>query len=124
MPPVSNQSNITYFKREEFSCFCCNKNKVSDKLLSLLETCRSVYGKSMFIESGYRCEKHNAEVGGAPESAHVKGEAADIRCLSSSDRYALLRVLLTFGAKRIGLHEKFIHVDVSETLAQNVMWIY
>lgn len=80
----------------------------------------------MYIESGYRCEKHNADpkIGGKPESAHLTGEAADIRCLSSSDRYALLRVLLSFGAKRIGLHQKFIHVDVSETLDQNVTWFY
>jgi uncharacterized protein YcbK (DUF882 family) len=29
------------------------------------------------ITSGNRCEKHNAAVGGAPESQHIKGRGSD-----------------------------------------------
>ncbi|PRY74764.1 peptidase M15-like protein [Yoonia maritima] len=32
----------------------------------------------LFITSGYRCPRLNAEIGGLPDSQHLRGEAADI----------------------------------------------
>ena len=49
--------------------------------LEVLEPVRRRFGRTL-INSGYRCEKLNAAVGGVKESQHLRGEAADIHCSS------------------------------------------
>ena len=72
--------NITKnFKRSEFNCKCgCGYNVVTQRLADTLQEIRDYIGKPIVIVSGCRCETHNRKVGGVPESAHMKGEAADI----------------------------------------------
>ena len=50
----------------------------------VLDPLREAYGKPIIVNSGYRCPKLNAAVGGAASSQHVKGEAADIRSLTDT----------------------------------------
>ena len=45
---------------------------------NVLDAVRERFGKPIRVNSGYRCPKHNAEVGGVPNSQHMRGEAADI----------------------------------------------
>ncbi len=45
---------------------------------NVLDPLREKYGKSIKVNSGYRCPRHNEEVLGARNSQHMKGEAADI----------------------------------------------
>lgn len=45
----------------------------------VLQPARNWYGKALYINSGFRCEKVNSLVGGSPTSDHVNGRAADIR---------------------------------------------
>ena len=70
-----------YFQLSEFKCKCgkCSipDNVPSDRLIEILEEIREHYGKPLIINSGYRCEAHNAKIGGAKNSQHVKGSAAD-----------------------------------------------
>ena len=113
------------FSSSEFECRCpCKKVRVDPRLLELLELARAITGKPIVIHSGFRCPAHNAAVGGKPNSAHLTGEAADIVCTFSSDRYDLLRTFLTLGATRIGVGAGFIHVDVSQALPQRCLWTY
>lgn len=67
-------------------------NKVLDPL-------RKKWGRPIIVTSGYRCPKLNAAVGGATNSAHMYGQAADIRTQSDSreDNMALLRCILASG---------------------------
>lgn len=46
--------------------------------VDLLEPVRATLGRSMHVNSGYRCPALNMAVGGAPNSAHVLGCAADV----------------------------------------------
>jgi uncharacterized protein YcbK (DUF882 family) len=117
---------VNYFKREEFKCPCCGEIKVSDELLHRLNMARDIYGKAMVVSSGYRCPKHNAEVGGVPSSAHMTGDAADIRCYGVFDRYNMINAFYNASFLRIGIAESFIHVDVSlnPVHPQNVVWVY
>jgi len=48
------------------------------KLASQLQTLRNHLGRRIHINSGYRSPQHNRAVGGADESQHVLGKAADI----------------------------------------------
>ena len=113
-----------WFKPEELACKHCGASGVTLDLIELLDWLRDQYGKPIIINSAYRCPAHNAQVGGVPESAHVTGEAADIGCSFAVDRMKLIELALDAGVNRIGVAPKFIHIDLSKTLPQNVFWLY
>ena len=47
--------------------------------LQKLDRARDVAGVPFIITSAYRCEQHNKNVGGKPNSAHLRGYAVDIK---------------------------------------------
>lgn len=49
-------------------------------LCDTLELVRTLAGRPITISSGYRCAALNTAVGGARDSAHLTGQAADIGC--------------------------------------------
>ena len=51
---------------------------------NVLEPLRLKVNEVIRITSGYRCEKLNKLIGGAKNSQHVEGKAADIRCENMS----------------------------------------
>ena len=70
-----------YFKSTEFDCEgkdCCTETLIDSDLLNVLTKVRQRFGP-VIINSGYRCRKHNADIGGASASKHISGQAADIR---------------------------------------------
>ena len=75
------------------------------------------------ITSGYRSAQENQEVGGVPDSAHVKGLGVDLAADNSTDRCQILKGLFAVGFKRIGVYDKHIHVDDDKTKPQDVIWI-
>ena len=115
------------FSRREFECKCgCGFDDVAPILVERLQEIRSTFGV-MKISSGCRCENHNRRVGGKNgkvKSAHVYGEAVDIVCETSRDRYYLVKLACEAGFNRIGVSDKFVHLDVSDYHPQNVMWTY
>ena len=113
-----------YFKKSEFSCFCCGANKVNNELIIKLDIAREMAGIPFIVNSGYRCEKHNEQVGGSMHSAHLNGMGADIRATDSRTRWKILNALYTVGFNRIGIHKRFIHCDIDETLEQQVTFLY
>lgn len=72
------------FSLNEFRCKCCKELPadawmyVEHLVNNLLDPVRDAFGKPIKVNSGYRCEKHNKEVGGAKNSQHLLGQAADI----------------------------------------------
>lgn len=62
----------------------------------VLDPLRDAWGKPITVNSGYRCAELNIKVGGAEQSQHLRGEAADITAGSRADNrklYELLRRL-------------------------------
>ena len=51
---------------------------------AVLDPAREKLGRPIAVNSGFRCVVHNRKVGGATSSQHMRGEAADIRPVSSS----------------------------------------
>ncbi len=68
-----------HFSRKEFECRCCGRLQLNQRLLDGLEALRTLAGVPVVINAGYRCPRHNQEVGGVPDSEHTHGLAADIR---------------------------------------------
>ena len=76
---------------EEFRCKCCGQVAFPENIEALVENvldpAREKLGAPIVVNSGYRCPKHNAEVGGVPNSQHMRDEAADI-CCADNERLA------------------------------------
>ena len=111
------------FSEREFRCPCCDASKINMGFIDKLQFAREQIGKSMTITSGYRCFSHNRTVGGSDNSSHVIGLAADISCTNSSDRMLFLSIFPEFF-NRIGVTSKFIHVDIDDAKAPDVLWLY
>lgn len=47
-------------------------------ITNILDPLREAYGKPIYVNSGFRCELLNKAVGGAKNSEHLSGSAADI----------------------------------------------
>lgn len=84
-----------------------------------LQNIRNRIGWPMVLNSGYRNPYHNRNVGGARESAHMYGAAADVRPPDFNrngkvERYEkrILRYeALREGADYIGLYARHVHMD-------------
>ena len=113
-----------YFKINEFECPCCKKNLISSSLIKKLDEARELAGVPFIINSGYRCEKHNKEVGSSKTSSHLLGLAVDIRVLHSTTRFIVIGALIKAGFTRLGIAKDFIHVDIDNAKANGVIWTY
>lgn len=106
---------MKHFKFEEFRCRCCNglpplaRKNIEALVDNVLDPAREQLGRAIIVNSGYRCQKHNAEVGGVPASQHLRGEAADIRCDNNKE---LERILTRLGRyDQLIIYPTFIHVS-------------
>ena len=106
------------FKLDEFKCKCgkCDPILVDDVLVNWLQRIRDHFGKSVNVNSGYRCKTHNAspKVGGSPTSHHVKGMAADIRVQGITPE-EVAKYAESIGIQRIGLYDTFVHIGSNTT---------
>jgi zinc D-Ala-D-Ala carboxypeptidase len=109
------------FSRAEFACKgqnCCGASApVDPRLVAGLQELREKTGTMLVISSGFRCRRHNAEVGGEAESQHTLGMAADVLCPSgwTSERLARMAEMVeVFRRGGIGIYPGRIHVDVRE----------
>ena len=120
-----------YFQRSEFACkgtTCginggnCGFAAVDAELLAVLTDIRETYGKPVKITSACRCVNHNKNVGGKPDSMHIKGMAADIQVEGFSpakiEQYLLGKYPDKYG---IAASTTFTHIDVRPTKAR---WKY
>lgn len=105
------------FKASEFRCKgkdCCDEFKIDEALVEWLQKIRDHFGKSVTVNSGYRCPIHNPKVGGSPSSHHMRGQAADIWISGVAPR-KIAEYAEQIGVKRIGLYETekdgyFVHI--------------
>ena len=112
----------TNFNSSEFDCHgsgCCSSTLVDDKLVTYLQQIREHFGKPVNISSGYRCATHNKNIGGATNSRHSKGQAADIYITGVAPA-EIAKYAESIGILGIGLYETnsdgfFVHVDTRET---------
>ena len=120
--------------RREFACRCgCGADNIAMSLVNRLQAIRDEIGMPVSINSGVRCEAHNAAQGGKDGSPHVPadvgdgqgivGHAADVSCYSSMYRKAF-RDAAGKHFTRVGMGKDFVHVDDDPRKPQGVEWTY
>jgi zinc D-Ala-D-Ala carboxypeptidase len=114
---------IKHFKHKEFACRHCGEIKVDINLLEKLEQLRTAIGnRPIYINSGYRCPTHNRNVGGAKNSQHMYGKAADIRAKDMSPRTLEKFADTIFANGGVGMGgQNIVHVD---TRGHKARWYY
>ena len=104
------------FKVKEFACKCCGWNIIDQRLINMCQALRDELGVPVKVNSGCRCNKHNAEVGGVRNSTHTRGLAADLSCsLGAGALFAAAKKLHAAG-KLNDLsycikYSRWIHID-------------
>ena len=81
---------------------------------NVLDPLREKYGKPIQVNSGYRCPKHNLTVGGATQSQHMKGEAADVAPMSgdTSELERMVEIIKQNGKwDQMIVYPTFVHVS-------------
>ena len=101
------------FSRSEFTCSCgCGFDTVDAELLDILQTARDDLGAIFTITSACRCLERNEIVGGAANSQHPKGRAADIQVKGITPtkvhEYFFNKYPDKYG---LGKYQTFTHID-------------
>lgn len=80
-------------------------------------------GKPILVTSGYRCPSLNTAVGGAKDSAHMSGWAADFRCPEFGAPQEIVRFLAGQEVKFDQLIQEgtWVHLSVAPAMRQEVL---
>ena len=111
------------FRIQEFVCHCgCGmppeaRQNIEALVTNVHDPVRDEYGKPIYVNSGYRCEKHNKAVGGVPKSQHMVGQAADISLRLTAyslqdELMKLARIIVAQGKfDQLIIYPTFLHVS-------------
>lgn len=114
---TNNERLTQHFKAEEFRCKDGTKEFLwAPKLLAVLEEIRQHFNEPVIINSGYRTPTWNTKVGGAKNSYHVKGMAADIVVKNHDSKEVAEYASKVLGESGGGVikYSNFVHIDVRE----------
>jgi zinc D-Ala-D-Ala carboxypeptidase len=112
---------MTPITHADLLCKCCGQGNPHPNLILAVNQLQDLAQRQLEIDSGCRCEKHNAAVGGERHSQHLLGRAAHLKAhgLSSLELYLLAEQVPFLCQGGIGLYpQHFIHIDVREGRAR------
>lgn len=78
----------------------------------VLDPARMKLGKAIRISSGFRCPSLNKAVGGAPNSYHLVGRAADLVLDDEDELFRLYDILGSLPHKELYMRNNYIHVSL------------
>lgn len=120
-------NNTKNFSVQEFACHHCGGNNIQQGVLDTAQALRDELGVPVHVNSGFRCEKHNAAVGGVKGSNHTKGLAADLSSSAGAVKmFETMKLLHSQGkVPALGyciLYRKknFIHIDIVRRKSGNI----
>lgn len=98
--------------------------KMDKGFLARLKKAEKIAGLNFSFTSAFRSHDYNHKVGGVHNSAHTTGNAVDISANSIEERDRIVWAATKAGFRRIGIGERFVHVDDDATKSQDVAWGY
>ena len=109
---------MKYFKMSEFECRdgcpmpASARENIEALVEAVLDPAREKFGKPITVNSGYRCPRHNAAVGGVPNSQHMRGEAADVSAGSAQASREVGKIIEQLGKfDQLIYYPTFVHVS-------------
>jgi uncharacterized protein YcbK (DUF882 family) len=112
-----------FFKRSELECKCCGDAHMVPAFMMALDMLREESGFPFIVTSGYRCKKHNKQIGGVLDSTHTKGTAVDIKLpISTGAFHKFIRLATAFGFN-IGIYPASVHLDLRDRDPDNYFWV-
>jgi len=120
-----NENISEHFMLTDLSCPCCDMLMVIPAIFRHMALLEKLYALiPLEITSGYRCKKHNREVGGSVRSWHLKF-ATDILALDKSLRNKKGAEALAEAAEKVGFNGGIgiytggnIHLDLRPELVK------
>lgn len=119
--------DIQYFRRTEFRCQCggkyCNGFPAEpvEETVRLADEIRRRAGVPLNVNSGVRCTRHNADVGGVWNSLHLTGQAIDLAPIGGNISVARLQEIAEqVQAEKIpnrgglGRYDWGVHIDTGK----------
>jgi len=118
--------NVTpNFKANEFystSPDAPNEHYISDEVIEAAQYLRTYFNTPVNVNSSFRTPKHNAAIGGASRSQHLKGTALDLSFPNNPNALLILKQdilnegeiftkLYSIGIHGFGLYDNFQHID-------------
>ncbi len=128
---MTNWDHYHNFSEHEFACQCgCGRADMTQGFMVRLQRIRNVYGRSMKINSGFRCPVYNNDVSSTGGNGpHTTGQAADIQ-VSGKDAFNLANIAFSKGITGLGFKQKgahdarFIHLDDIYGELRPWIWTY
>ena len=119
----SKNFTLDEFKSKDGAEFPLDVIENLRELAKNLQVIRDYFGKPIKINSGYRSPEHNKSIGGAKNSQHVKGRAADIVITGVTPKQLAAELEKLIAAKKIkqggiGIYPNFLHYDIRGTKAR------
>ena len=89
----------------------------------VLQPLRDSWGGPLFINSGYRCPELNKAVGGAENSMHRYGQAADVAC---TDPYSLAKLIkrMRLDVDQVIVYPSFVHISYKREGGNRGQFLY
>ena len=109
------------FREDGYRCKECPLKQRAEKLPGrveenlkalveqVLEPARQKLGQPITVNSCFRCQIHNRNVGGVANSQHLRGEAADICCKENKNLEQILTEMGNYD--QLIIYPTFIHVS-------------
>jgi zinc D-Ala-D-Ala carboxypeptidase len=97
------------------------------RLAKGLERVQAITGFPLEISSGYRCAELNRRVGGAKNSQHTQGLAADFTCAEFGSPVDVIKAIRSSGInfdQCILEYAKWVHISFSKAPRGKVLTIY
>jgi len=120
---LSPNFSVWEFASKDGAAFPLDVLKNLQKLAQNLEVIRAEVNRPILITSGYRSLAHNAKVGGAKNSLHTLGKAADFKVqgISPIELGSIIEQLIAAGKIEqggLGIYPTWVHYDNRGTKAR------
>ncbi len=119
---LTTNFNLSEFNKHNFTITDTIFQNIFE-LAKNLQVLRDEVKKPIKITSGYRNTEFNKKIGGASQSRHITGEAADLKIEGYTPKQvaAIIEKLIAAGKMKqggLGIYSTWIHYDVRGTAAR------